>query len=218
MLWGPPYIGKSFVTLALACSVATGTAWLERETEPGRVVYIAAEGVVSFRRRIKAWTLANNFEVSDLDDQLKFVSWPMQLHKGVDNLLKLARPIEPSLIVVDTLAASSVGVVENTGEGVGPVIESILKIRKELGASVMVVHHTGWNEEHERGSSHLRGMVDTSIQMQAPKEWKKTRNRKRTLHCEKQRDAEEFHDIDFELIGVEWLESGWPKKSLIPVV
>lgn len=217
VLWGPSNIGKSFVTFALACSVATGTNWLERATEPGRAVYIAAEGVSSFRRRIGAWGLANNFEPDDLQN-LKFVSWPVQLNQGVDTLLRVVRPFKPTLIIIDTLAASASGIVETTSEGMGPIMQSMLKLRKELGASVMAVHHSGWDGAHERGFSGLRGMVDTSIEVTGPKNWERTGNMKRTLVCWKQRDAEKFHDLDFELVQVEWLEGGWPKKSLIPVV
>lgn len=218
VVWGPSNIGKSFVTFALACSVATGTAWLERDTEPGRVVYIAAEGVTSFRRRITAWGSVHSFEPDDLQN-LKFVSWPVQLNQGVDTLLKVTRPFKPSLIIIDTLAASAAGVVETTSEGMGPILQSMLKLRKELGASVMAVHHSGWDGAHERGFSGLRGMVDTSIEIAGEKGWElDPLKMKRSLVCHKQRDAEKFRELKFELLEIEWLENGWPKKSLVPIV
>jgi hypothetical protein len=38
-------------------------------------------------------------------------------------------------------------------------------IRKQTGAHTMVVHHTGWNEERERGATALRANVDTMLHL-----------------------------------------------------
>lgn len=212
MLWGPPNIGKSFVTLDLACSVAVGNDWMGRAVEPGRVVYVAGEGVHSFKRRLGAWLRYNSLDEEDLGN-LSFVGWPVQLHEGIETFLRLVRPADPVLVIIDTLAASSLGVDEDKTAGIGPVMKSLQKIRSELEAAVMVVHHTGWIEEHERGSSALRGTMDTSIRMAGRRikndtydtTWKHNRkNTARSLVCEKQRDAEKFHDLNLRLHEVRW--------------
>lgn len=222
MLWGPPNIGKSFVTLDLACSIAVGNDWLGRSVEPGPVVYVAGEGVSSFKRRLGAWLRFNSLDTEDLAN-LHFINWSIQLHEGVDTFLRLTRPVDPVLVIVDTLAASALGVDEDSVEGIGPVIKSLLKIRKELEAAVMVVHHTGWDRKHERGSSALRGAMDTSIEMDGQTGWETNRGRLgRVLLCHKQRDAEKFNDVDLVLREVRWDVPGKQGlrrlRSLVPTV
>lgn len=220
MLWGPPKIGKSFVTLDLACSIALGNSFLGRDTTPSRVVYVAAEGAHSFKNRITAWLQYNELEAGDLDN-LKFIDHPLKLHEGVLPFLRQIEEFEPALVIIDTLAACTLGAGEDKTEQVGPTIESLLKIRKEARCAVLVLHHTGWTEEHERGSSALRGAMDLSIQMAADKGWDKNRNRRvRWLDCHKQRDAREFDRIYFQLQEVTW-ETEWKGEvrehnSLVP--
>jgi len=132
-------------------------------------------------------------------------------------------------VIVDTLAASTLGSIENTSEGIGPALKTLLGVRRELKTAVMVVHHTGWQREHERGSTTLRGAMDTSIEMTGAKiregkydeSWEHSRrNLNRTLRCQKQRDAERFRDIEIRLREVRWevARKGGPLalKSLVP--
>lgn len=227
MLWGPPNVGKSFVALDFAASVATGNSWLGRDVIPGSVAYVAGEGVHSFKRRLTAWLRYNALAREDLSN-LQFISWPVQLHEGIGTFMRVVEKIRPSLIVIDTLAASSLGIEESSNEGIGPVLESLLKIRKELETAVLSVHHTGWEEKHERGSSALRATMDTSIEItgrrikegQYDSGWKTNRkDKRRTLRCAKQRDAEQFRDIGIALREVRWKSRrGADLTSLVPEV
>src|SRR5262249_14489394 len=57
VLFGTPGVGKSFLALDLAMSVATGRPWLGQETKPGGVVYVYAEGTTGLKHRTQAWRL-----------------------------------------------------------------------------------------------------------------------------------------------------------------
>ena len=49
VLYGDSNSGKTFFTIDLACAVARGVPWMGRRTEPGLVVYVAAESPQSIR-------------------------------------------------------------------------------------------------------------------------------------------------------------------------
>src|SRR5262249_46295895 len=55
VLFGPPGVGKSFLALDLALSIATGRPWLGRKTTQGGVVYVYAEGTSELKHRAAAW-------------------------------------------------------------------------------------------------------------------------------------------------------------------
>lgn len=67
-LYGEYEIGKSFIGIDLACSVASGTPWLGRfaVSRRGPVVYWVGEGVRDFDRRIEAWRTARECELDAL--------------------------------------------------------------------------------------------------------------------------------------------------------
>ena len=55
VLYGRAGVGKSFVALDLALSVATGTRWQGHEVRRGRVLYVVAEGASGTGARLDAW-------------------------------------------------------------------------------------------------------------------------------------------------------------------
>ncbi len=58
---GPPGTGKTFLSLDLALSVATGRHWLDVKVgRPGPVIYIAADGA-GLKARVHAWKSAHGY-------------------------------------------------------------------------------------------------------------------------------------------------------------
>jgi RecA-family ATPase len=55
VLYGAPKLGKSFLALDWALSVAAGRRWLGRNVRQGDVVYVYAEGVSGLKARVAAW-------------------------------------------------------------------------------------------------------------------------------------------------------------------
>ncbi len=52
VLFGAPGVGKSFLALSWALSLAAGKPWLDRAVIGGPVVYIAAEGFGGLKLRV----------------------------------------------------------------------------------------------------------------------------------------------------------------------
>jgi hypothetical protein len=73
--------------------------------------------------------------------------------------------IAPSLVIVDTLARSlPSGADENSAKDVGAFINIVDRIRDHFGCVVLVLHHTGHNEEtRARGSSALKAAMDIEL-------------------------------------------------------
>ena len=194
VLFGPSGVGKSFLSLDWALSIQTGRPWLGRETVQGDVVYVAAEGSAGIGRRLRAWKAAHG--ASGLLGA-RFLPHPVQLRTSADvtgfvgELLGFGDR-RPSLVVVDTLARCFVGGDENSAKDMGVLVDAAERIRRETGAGVLLVHHTGKSGLEERGSSALRGAADTMLSLS-----EKSGNL--TLRCVKQKDAEPFGPVPLRL-------------------
>lgn len=150
VLFGPSGAGKSFVALDIASNIATENP----------VIYIAGEGLYGYAARWEAWKVHNSIPTAEL----YFYSEALQVLDDVELLkfINTIRGYEPSLVIIDTMARSAVGMDENSSKEVGVFIRRVDHMRFELGCSILVVHHTG-KSGHMRGSSSLYGAADAVI-------------------------------------------------------
>jgi hypothetical protein len=183
---GAPGVGKTTLTVDIMMRVALGLPVFGRPTTPGPVIYIAAEGVNGLKARAAAWKQANGIE--QVED-IYFITEPIQLLHERETLGLLEaiehRDISPSLLVVDTLARCFEGGDENSAEAMGRLIGSTGRLVKRLGATVLLNHHTRKAGDVERGSSALRGALDSMLMVTED-------GGVVTVSCEKMKDAEPF--------------------------
>jgi len=184
MLAGESGIGKTFIALDMALNVA--------ETED--VVYISSEGGGSYSERTTAWRSHHQKRANH------FYYWSESLQPHIPEILgdflTQTAHLKPALIVVDTLARSAVGLEENSAKDMGLFATGLDAIRKATGATILVIHHTTKNGGWERGSSALKGFIDTLITVSGDKDNVK-------VECRKQRGAPEFEER-----YVTWLQVG----------
>lgn len=195
---GPPGIGKSFLGVDLALCVTTGQPWIGARTcQSGTVVYVAGEGARSIGRRVRVWKHAHDI---DLTQPTGFYLYSGGLNlldaQAVTRFIAATRRLCPVLVEVDTLARSMVGADENSSRDMGLAIAAADRIRTELGALVLFVHHTSKSGGQERGSSALRGALDTLLALNQVDDLL-------TLSVEKQKDAAPFSSIALRLEMVE---------------
>ncbi|HVR78378.1 MAG TPA: AAA family ATPase, partial [Acidimicrobiia bacterium] len=195
LLYGAPGIGKSFLALDISAAVATGNPWHGRSVKKGSVVQVVAEGAADLPIRIRAWRTQAG--VDSVDD-LHVVLGPVNLYSdhGAEQLgyqLDLLG-ISPALIVFDTLARCMAGGDENSAKDMGLVVAHSDALRSQYGCAVLAVHHAGKDARTERGSSALKGAVDTQLRLDGKQGTK-------TLKCEKQKTAAPFADIPLALVG-----------------
>jgi hypothetical protein len=187
----------------LACAIASRRddltpLWFGNAILRGPVLYVLAEGGRGFPRRIAAWQ--QRYGVGDDELDLSCIVEPVNLHNAEDisHILRAADLLRepPKLVVFDTLARSMVGGDENSAQDIGLVIDRGGRIVRELGASVHFVHHAKKDSDVERGSTALRGAVDTLCLVREDDE------SGRVLSCEKQKDADPFDPMTFYLTPV----------------
>jgi putative DNA primase/helicase len=171
VLYGDSNTGKTFVAIDLGCAIARGVPWMGRRVEKGMVVYLATESPASVRTRLRAYQKHHGCRVPDF----VVVTTPVNLFRSsadTNAVIKLIRELESEhgvkceLIIGDTLARLAAGANENSGDDMTIVLENLDRIRAEVNASVLPIHHTGKDAaKGMRGWSGMRAAIDTELEV-----------------------------------------------------
>ena len=171
VLYGDSNSGKTFFVIDMAAAVARGAQWMGRNTEPGLVVYLAAESPASVRGRLQAYQRHHGVRVPNF----AIVQSPIDLFDGdadTEAVIAVVRQLERQrgqkvrLIVGDTLARLSAGANENAGQDMGLVVRRFDRIRSACNAHFLLIHHSGKSAANgARGWSGIRAAVDTEIEV-----------------------------------------------------
>jgi hypothetical protein len=157
--------GKSFLGVDIAMKIGTGGGiWAGRNVKGGRVLYVAAEGSTGMTMRTAAWK-----RFYDIGEP-PAVTWIPSAINLFDPLwaMGFAEAVTDAnfdMIIIDTLARSTVGAEENSAKDMGEMIQNLDRIRiASGGACVVVIHHTGKDAERGgRGSTALKGALESEI-------------------------------------------------------
>lgn len=166
MLAGDTGSAKSFFSIGLACSIATGIPFHKsRVMKSGTVVYLAGEGAGGIRNRVRAWEIKNQAEVSNF-----LVSKGINLleqTKGAIQELK-SMEVEPVLFVFDTLNRSMSGGDENSANDASQVLNSLDVLEQAFpDCTSLLVHHTGHADKgRARGSAAWEQGMDVQLHME----------------------------------------------------
>lgn len=188
LLFGDSEIGKSFLSLDLACRLATGkNFWFGGANAPhiaksGPVLYLNAEGNRSaIRDRLFAWEAFNGERLPDAGVVLPGDTMPRieikELTKLLDDFEK-AFGTNPVLVIIDTLNQAQVGDagassdIENSNATAGAMIHTLREVmgvqsgESDPRTSFLLVHHTGHQDKlRYRGASAIGAGADAIIGM-----------------------------------------------------
>ena len=164
-IYGPSGSYKSFQALSWGCHIATGIDWDGKKVEQGSVLYVAAEGGPQVAKRIKAWEKEYGVEAHGMVrlDRPVLPSEREEQQFIIDccRAIKEESGMPVKMIVFDTLARCFGGNDENSARDMGAFIHGCDVIKQAVGASVLIIHHTGKAEgKGARGSSALRAALD----------------------------------------------------------
>ena len=166
MVHGPSGGGKTFIVLDWCLNIAGGNSeWFGNKVKNGPVVYLAGEGHHGLRGRVAAWK--QHHHVLNLNMWLSQAGCDLNTAEGYQRVVSNLRAmdIQPKIIVVDTLHRFLSGD-ENSSQDAKTMLDACGALISEFNCSVLLVHHTGVNEEAQhraRGSSAWRGALDIEV-------------------------------------------------------
>lgn len=165
MLYGPTSVGKSFVALDMAESIASGAAWHGRAVRQGAVGYIIAEYSGDFKLRLQA----REKVYGDPGELIKYyVGAPLLVQektrkKLIDEILAMRQ--DWKLIVVDTVSRTYLGS-ESDDKDMNSYVRACQAIHFATGAMVLLVHHSGKDlTKGARGHTALAAAADVEIEV-----------------------------------------------------
>ena len=214
---GPSGHMKSFVALDMAAHVGTGRDWCGHDVRRGSAIYLVAEGAGGIRKRVRAWEQHHDCRMVGV----KFLPRPVQAGDAIawSVLTEACRRLEPSLVIFDTQARITVGIEENSSKEMGLVVERMDALRSATKACCTLIHHQGLQGDHGRGSTSVKGAMQTEIRV--TKKGKKGPDARVVVSSDKQKDDEELDDVVFEIEVVqldgEAKEDGSPVTSVVLV-
>lgn len=203
ILAGNPKSGKSFLSLKLGHSVATGYRFLNYQVIQGQVLYLALEDTLfRLKSRMRGLKLPPT-------DNLHFATYsPKLADGGLQEITNWAARSDTQLIIIDTL-----GRVKDEGKG-GNVYQEDTDLGSALqqtafnnDIAIMVIHHMRKQSHKDfllsvSGSAGLVGAADVVLGLE-----RKRNSPDGTLHVT-------GRDIEERQIGLYWNQSmgtGWER-------
>jgi len=163
VIGGAPKCSKTWLGLDLALSVATGTACLGRYAvpEPGPVlVYLAEDALPVVRQRVEGMARHRGLTLERVE--IHVITAPtLRLDRDSHRrqLLETAKRLRPRLLLLDPLVRLH-GIDENNASEVAGLLAYIRGLQRQLGVSVILVHHTRKNAGGAAAGQSLRGSGD----------------------------------------------------------
>lgn len=215
-LYGAPGCGKSFMALDIGMHIAYGRQeWHEdpiAAKKDGWVIYLAREGSAGFRSRIQAWENQHllpegrNCRFALIRENLNFMQ--QQDVTAIVETVRSAGLNNIDMIVVDTVSRVLPGADENLQKEMTLFVKACDALQNAFDCVVLGVHHSGKSGDM-RGSSVLKGAGDFVFKLEKSKHNAKFVS----LHCEKQKDAEDGWTDTYVLNTV---PVGEERSSLVP--
>jgi hypothetical protein len=180
VIGGAPKCAKTWLSLDMALSVATGTPCLGKYAvpEPGPVlVYLAEDALVAVRERIEGMAWHRGLDLDRVE--VHVITAPvLRLDQERDRmrLWETTRRLRPRLLVLDPLVRLH-GIDENRAGDVAELLAYFRSLQRELGLSVLLVHHTRKNAadgvaagQGLRGSGDIHAFGDSNLYLQRAKD------------------------------------------------
>ncbi len=218
VIYGPPGAGKTFVALALALSMGHGLGCFNRRTRRGGVALVVGEGTAGLRNRVRAWHDHHGLDPAE-GAGVQVLPQPVNLLDAqvvaalIRDLLAVFVDNPPLVVFIDTLARCFGDGDENRQPDMARFVEACDLIRRALGCTVIILHHTPKEADQLRGSGALEGACDFVLRVGKADDGYQ-------MFVRKQKDGPSGISLGFRMegreVGVD--EDGDPITSLVAVL
>lgn len=197
--WGS---GKTLVLLDWAIRIASGLPIHGKATKPRPVLYLCAEGIGGFPRRLAAWQAVHR-RLVPATLMVVQQSIPIGDEEGQQALKATMARISdelgepPALVIGDTLARNFGSGDENSNSDMSRHVEGAHRcIIDPYGATYLTAHHPGHAaKDRGRGASALPAAADTEYRLERMGETI-------LLSCTKAKDFEPFGALTYDFAPV----------------
>ncbi|MGI5178654.1 AAA family ATPase [Dactylosporangium sp. CA-152071] len=169
VLVGATGLGKTFVALSWACSIATGTPWLGNPVEQLKTLYVVGEGASGLDARVTAWEENCGARVDD--DDLVFSVKPDSLsnpHTWQD-MREQALDLGCRFVILDTF--SSLAPDADETKDAATITRRLSDLQAGIDGTALLIHHPGWGDSgRTRGGYQLEANVDEVIVLSGEKD------------------------------------------------
>jgi len=195
---------KTFITLAMAYSIATGEPFLEQyETQKGKVIYLDKENGIGIMKN-RTSMIERGMDLNIKGKELGFICFSQLKLDRLGDIIAIEKVIEeykPKVLIVDTYRRC-VGFDENDAGKVSELfVDTLRPIVEKYNTSVILIHHNrkssgqGTSDEMDelRGSSDLANYADIILKTERKGE-------KLILKQLKNRNAQEIEPMQINII------------------
>lgn len=210
-IYGWSAVGKSFVAIDMVLAVAEGRPWIDRVTKQMSVSYLALEGGEGFGQRLRAAAIGKGKALPD----------NIEIYRGRFNLMdenhvsgliasRKAAGVVGGMIVIDTLSKAAMQLNENDNKDMAGLVINAERIKQELNACVVIIHHSTKPDPKTglpgmmRGGGALQAGIDGVVAVCRRKEQVDAQSGEVTPHrrfvaLEKVKEGKDSNEYDFNL-------------------
>jgi putative DNA primase/helicase len=210
--------GKTHVALGIGFAVSTKGTFFKWEAPKARKVLLLDGEMPAAALQERFNAISDAAGVRPEKGMFQIIAGDLE-EFGIGNLAdpKLQHRLDSQLegvelLILDNLSSLTAVIRDNDAESWNPIQSWLLRLRRR-GVSVLIVHHAGKGGE-QRGTSRREDVLDTSISLRRPGDYRKEEGARFEVHIEKGRgihgsDAKPF---EAQLItapeGMQWAMRG----------
>lgn len=158
--------GKSTLTGYVTACVTNGAPFLDDPCRQGDVLLIGLEEFIGDAARRLHHFGADATRVHVVD---RFKGDPRE---RFDQLAAHIHAVRPALVIVDSLAAYSIGLIQSANDDsqMSAVMQPLTNIAHETGCALLIIHHARKSDGKARGSTAITAGTDVVVEMLIPDE------------------------------------------------
>lgn len=166
LIYGPSDVGKSWVAMQIAISIAAGREFFDlAASTPVKVVYLDGEVGNEFAPRIRQLSKGFDKHERELLDQnllIRVFSESKELLEKNEQILNALKMVKPHVLLIDNILSLA----PQGWRGKSDILFDFLRQLKSIGISPIIVHHTSKTGDTYLGSVSLESLSQNILRLE----------------------------------------------------